>query len=385
MGWGDIMAGIGSAAEGVNRTWQYEKDRKQRESLAQQQNELREMLAQVSAKSKTDVAEIGAQAKRDVAERNAAAKITVQELANIGDLDEVNSKGEWEEKVQKLRNAGKINEVEAMNLNRLQLAEVNRQIQAAHDKAGITRSNIGANARVQSAGIAASASRDVAQTHEGGKNYRFNTSFPLDVYKAQTNAQRPRAPSPYGAPIGQPQPQPMVPSYGDFMQNAPSMTPSPPSGAPLSGPQSFSFGKPAGPSPVGPQPQPPMNFPPPLPSTPTGAPAPSGFGPSEMMSSLVGGAQPTAPAAPPRDMPAPLPSEAGSAFAQPGAQQPLPSRESFWSNLQPVPGRTSAMSEDRIEQQADDIMRRMELAKKTGDRKAWSSLRQQLADMLQNQ
>ena len=94
MGWGDILGGIGAAAGGVQDAYRYHTDLKAKQDLAKQQEELRVMLAQISAGSRENVANIGAQAKRDVAERQARTKITVQELVNNGDLDEIKSKGE---------------------------------------------------------------------------------------------------------------------------------------------------------------------------------------------------------------------------------------------------------------------------------------------------
>jgi len=218
MAWGDILGGIGAAAGGVQDAYRYEKDLRARQELARQQEELRVMLAKIGAESRENVAETGAQAKRDVAERNARTKITVQELVNTSDLEEIKSKGEWDTKIQELRNKGKINEVEAEGLYRTNIAEINRQIAAARDLSNERRATTAANATTEAARTAAQSRVDVANVNQSHADTRSEKELAQKGYGLELRYRYPHGP---GAWMMDPSDiKPFGPSWGEYQSTA---------------------------------------------------------------------------------------------------------------------------------------------------------------------
>jgi hypothetical protein len=405
MAWGDILGGIGAAAGGVQQAYQFERELRAKEKLAQQQTELKEMLAKIGAESKEKVAEIGAGAKRDVAERNASARLTVQELANVGQLDIAKTRGEFERQIAELHAQNRITTTEMQNLNRLDLAEVNRQIQAAHDVSGERRATTAAEASKYGADTRSEAQHYTVDTEEAGRQKRWEGDQPLKQYGTEMKIRFPRGaqmrrnapqaptmgewqaqkaagglpPSPFGPSatatgaaaaagggssgslfgpeVGATMPPPMPsralpaqamdPLAADAMQQAPPMFTAP----------DFQMGKPAGPSPFGPSPvMPSMNGPAPAPAAvlPPGQAAASGamrgmWGP--VLDALEGGG-------------------GFKSAAPPAAATPAPAA------APPVSDNKRKMDT------AADLMRRITTAEGAGDFKTGRALRQVLGDLL---
>src|SRR5262245_2532318 len=346
MAWGDVLGAIGAAAGGVNQTLQLERERASKERMNQLTNEIRQMIADTTAQSRRDVADINADAKRN----HDQTILLAQDLKNAGNLAVAKDNNERARQVTQMVTDRIISEGEANRLNRLTLAEYNNIAAQQRTETLVEgRQNVAntqAGARVQAANIAAQGGRDVAQITQGGQNYRFNEMMPLRQYMAEQR-RYPRgsaaaaAVRAAGGDVSQPA---FGPTYQDYLRT---------------------------------RNQPPQ-------ATPSSAPA---FSPSRTWGTAATPAQPALPPTPElpgMDLPPTPPPPAPPALPAPPPMQPpgmLPADQVYGG--MPTPrGTTSALSESRLEEQANSLMSRIEALNKQGEFKAARALRDQLAALL---
>lgn len=361
MGWGDLLEGIGGGLQGGVSQWNLANELKQKKAATDAAENARIQAAQIAADSRRDVASTAARGREVVAGLNRAGNIDLQRMKNEG-----------MSYVQELENQGLLDVEEKRAISRLNLKNIDKEIAAAHDTANVkigaghdvASVKVGAGhdvANMYGSNMAYAQGTDVANINQAGQTQRADADRPLRIFTA--NQRRFPTPSAAGAaratrrgtPV--PAPEPFGPSYQEFIEGGGARVP----GAAL--PDQF---------------PPPSSYFPPVGSTGGNmSPAPPRAG--------VFGAYPDL------ALPPPSPTDANTVVgpqlppaAQAAAGPPKASLQSsgFVGGAMPVAGTKSIATEERLQQQAEDLMARITAANQEGNFTRARTLKQQLADLV---
>lgn len=340
-GWGTLAAGVGAAMTGGANAYQQEQDRKTREKLAQQTNDVKLLLERVKGDNRNSL-EVQRQQGREA----------LRGLVNAGNVDVQRLKNEGQSYVRELQNQGMLDVEDVRAISRLNLKNIDQEIAAGHDATSLqvgaghdaASVTVGAGHDAASRAVGAghdtaseygadmrySGATDVANINQEGQTGRADADRPLKIFRANQgryprgNAAAKRAGSVSTPTFG--------PSYSDFMQQGGVPGPAMPD----------QFAPPA------------TNF------SPAPKADPYGFG-AAMPSAL------------------PPPSAAPAAAAR-------PSLSDFVGPQQPAAAAgKSPTTVDRVEQQANDLMARITQAQQAGKFDQVRALKQQLADLVKQQ
>jgi len=366
MGWADMLAGIGAASGGALNAWQQHEELQSRERIAKAQDDVRRAITEMNTRSRETIQDKKDAAAFDREQLKAKTQEKITNLISNRVMDVEALKSNTQKELRRMLDENNIDVEEYRAMVSMRGQDINQAIQKAHDESNERRTSTTANAAITvgagnnaatvgAAQTRAQASRDVAGITQGGLNERAAADRPLKAFRAE-QGRYPRgsgaaAAARYG---GQPVNEPMFgPSYGDFLKGYSQQQPPPPSPSFAAPP--FEMTKPSGPSPFAPS-----SMMPSMPQPPPGIAAqpPTSIQPEPNMSmappKVLPGMSPSAPAAPP-----------------PVTSQAPP----------PTTAKTPE-TEERLAQQATDLMKQIKEAESAGDFKRGRALRQILLDLM---
>ena len=187
MAWGDVMAGIGAAAGGVNQVYQAERERQSKEKINELREEVRQMIAQAGNKSREGIADVKARTDLEKTERNIKAKQVLGELRASTDLTIATNHDEKTKQIADALNQNRIDINEATLLNRLTLAEWNNE-------AAQKRTETTAGATKYAADVGAASRQEVANITQAGEKERADKDRQVRMWTGDLRYRYPHGP-----------------------------------------------------------------------------------------------------------------------------------------------------------------------------------------------
>lgn len=348
MSWGDFFGVVGGAAAGGLRAYQDERDYEQKERLTRLQNQTRILMQAATIADRQERQQFLLEHQKELNDVNNKTKKEIQDSKNTTAIKVGADKNETAVTVGGNHDAASRYGAD----KRLEGTEYGADSRLEGEKYGadsrLTGTRYNADKRLQgtqygadkqlegqtySANMRYSADTDTANIREDGQNYRADADRPLRIFRAnQGRYPRGSAAARRAGSISQPV---FGPSYSEFMQQG---------GGGIPGPMM------------------PDQFNTPSP-TPNMSPAP-----------------PKAPSifdTPRLELPPPIDTSVG-----PETEKPSLDSSGFVGFKSPEAGGRSAMTEERLEQQANDLMARITQAQQAGKFEQVNALKQQLADLI---